>query len=61
MSEPVTRDDRMDQLAARDHETDHEEAVRLARRILGRDRSKWHDQSQRLARAVLRLELGLSR
>jgi hypothetical protein len=51
----------MDQLAAREHETDHEEAVRLARKILGRDRSKWHDDNQRLARAVLRLELGLAR
>lgn len=52
----MTGTDKMDQLAARDHEGDHEHAVLLARRLLNRDGSKWHDIDQRLARAVLRLE-----
>jgi hypothetical protein len=57
----MTRADRMDQMAARDHQDDHEHAVKLARALLGRDGSKWHDVDQRLARAVLRLELELPR
>lgn len=55
-AETLTRAARIDVLAAREHETDHECAVRLARSLLGRDGSKWHDIDQRLARAVLRLE-----
>lgn len=46
-----------DQLAARDHESDHAHAVLLARRLIGRPGSYWHDVDQVLARAVLRLEL----
>jgi hypothetical protein len=48
----------MDQLEARDHETDHALAVAIARSRLGMRGSKWHDVDQRLARAVLRAEDG---